>query len=143
MFCRLLFIRLALVFILFSIMGCRDLPEKQFHEENADEFFDKAVIQTIEINIAPADRQAMFDALPERIYVPATFVWRDMRLENVGVRFKGNSSSQPDSWWKRGLLVKFGEVLGYIIIIGQNVIFCRHKNVRKNSTNRSKKSTTT
>ena len=101
MFCRLLFIRLALVFILFSIMGCRDLPEKQFHEENADEFFDKAVIQTIEINIAPADRQAMFDALPERIYVPATFVWRDMRLENVGVRFKGNSSSQPDSWWLR------------------------------------------
>ena len=43
----------------------------------------------------------MFDALPERIYVPATFTWGDIRLENVGVRFKGNSSSQPEAWWKR------------------------------------------
>ena len=51
----------------------------------------------------------MFDALPERIYVPATFTWGDIRIENVGLRFKGNSSSNPEGWWKRGLLIKFGE----------------------------------
>lgn len=73
------------------------------------EFFDRSVVQNIVIEIAPDDRQAMFDALPERIYVPATFTWNDIRLENVGVRFKGNSSSSPEAWWKRSVLVKFGE----------------------------------
>ena len=63
-----------------------------------DTFFDPAVIQTIVLDIAPVDRQAMFDALPDRICVPATFTWGDIRLENVGVRFKGNSSSQPEAW---------------------------------------------
>lgn len=72
-------------------------------------FYDPEVVQEIELVIAPADRQAMFDALPERVYVPAVFRWRDIELANVGVRFKGNSSSSPDAWWKRSLLVKFGE----------------------------------
>ena len=82
----------------------KPIAEDQVAEEPAalDTFFDPAVIQTIVLDIAPADRQAMFDALPERIYVPATFTWGDIRLENVGVRFKGNSSSQPEAWWKRG-----------------------------------------
>ena len=73
------------------------------------EFYDRDVVQRITIDIQPQDRQAMFDALPERIYVPATFRWNDVTIENVGVRFKGNSSSQPESPWKRSLLVKFGE----------------------------------
>ncbi|MEE2757885.1 MAG: CotH kinase family protein [Myxococcota bacterium] len=74
-----------------------------------DEFYDREQIQHIEITIAPADRQRMFDALPERVYVPARFRWNDIEIDNVGVRFKGNSSSNPDGWWKRSLLIKFGE----------------------------------
>ena len=73
------------------------------------QFYDRDEIQTIEITIEPSDRQRMFAALPERIYVPARFRWNDIQIDNVGIRFKGNSSSNPDGWWKRSLLVKFGE----------------------------------
>ncbi len=72
-------------------------------------FYDGQRVQEMALDIEPADRQAMFDALPDRVYVPATFRWRDVELTNVGVRFKGNSSSSPDAWWKRSLLIKFGE----------------------------------
>ena len=77
--------------------------------ERQNEFYDPQTVQEIELIITEQNRQAMLDALPDRIYVPATFKWRDIELENVGVRFKGNSSSQPNSWWKRSFLVKFGE----------------------------------
>ena len=107
---------LALFLSCVLVIGCQSEKVKPIAEEpvaeesvELDTFFDSSVIQTIVLDIAPADRQAMFDALPERIYVPATFTWGDIRLENVGVRFKGNSSSQPEAWWKRGMLIKFGE----------------------------------
>ena len=89
---------LALLLGSVAVLGCQSekvkpIAEDQVAEEPAalDTFFDPSVIQTIVLDIAPADRQAMFDALPERIYVPATFTWGDIRLENVGVRFKGNT----------------------------------------------------
>ena len=99
------------VFILPLIFGtgCKDTPVDVPEPLGLEDFFDRSVVQSIALEITPEDRQAMFDALPERVYVPATFIWGDTRLENVGVRFKGNSSSQPDAWWKRSLLIKFGE----------------------------------
>ena len=106
---------MALFLSVVLLGGCQSDRVEQVTEQvdqqpsDLESFFDPEVVQSIELDIAPADRQAMFDALPERIYVPATFIWRDIRLENVGVRFKGNSSSQPESWWKRGMLIKFGE----------------------------------
>ena len=96
-------------FVSVFLVGCRVDAVDEPDPLSAVEFFDTATVQRIDLEIAPEDRRAMLDALPERIYVPATFIWRDIRLENVGVRFKGNSSSQPDGWWKRSLLVKFGE----------------------------------
>jgi hypothetical protein len=51
----------------------------------------------------------MREALPERKYVPATLHWRNIRLENVGVRYKGNSSSRPHQSHKRGYLIKVNE----------------------------------
>ena len=72
-------------------------------------FYDPWVVQEIQISIAESDRNAMFEALPERIYVPATFRWNDITIENVGVRFKGNSSSNPNATHKRSYLIKFGE----------------------------------
>lgn len=105
---------IPLMRILFSlwclfIIGCHPAPMQETPTTDVNFFFAQSEIQAIELMIDPVDRQAMFDALPDRIYVPATFVWRDVRLENVGVRFKGNSSSDPNGWWKRGLLIKFGE----------------------------------
>ncbi len=74
---------------------------------SADDFYKHDEVQSVRLEILPTDRQKMLDALPERIYVPATFHWRDVELRNVGVRFKGNSSSNPRQQHKRSYLIKF------------------------------------
>ena len=104
------FFYLGLLFVpLLFGLGCKDAPVDASETVGVEDFFDRSIVQSIALEISPSDRQAMFDALPERVYVPATFMWGDTRLENVGVRFKGNSTSQPEAWWKRSLLIKFGE----------------------------------
>ena len=42
------------------------------------------------------DHDKMEPALPRRIYVPTTFRWSNQSIENIGVRYKGNSSSRPN-----------------------------------------------
>lgn len=71
------------------------------------EFYQPDKVQTVHLQIAPADQRRMMDALPECVYVPASFRWRDVTLENVAVRFKGNSSSNPKQKHKRSYLVRF------------------------------------
>lgn len=84
-------------------------PDTAPPEVPSASFFEPDTLQDIELLITEEDRAAMLDALPERIYVPATFLWRDIPLENVGVRFKGNSSSNPGTTWKRSYLIKMDE----------------------------------
>jgi hypothetical protein len=79
------------------------------HRLSQKEFYEPAVVQTVYLDIADDAWQRMIDALPKRIYVPATFRWRDIKVEQVAVRFKGNSSSQPEQQHKRSFLVKFNE----------------------------------
>ena len=76
---------------------------------NASEFYDPGVVQTIRLDVPEADLRKLRDALPERIYVPATFRWRDHVLERVGLRYKGDSSSRPDQRHKRSFAIKFSE----------------------------------
>lgn len=66
-------------------------------------------VQTINLQISEADRQRMLAALPECIYVPATFTWGSLTVKRVGVRFKGNSSTNPRQQHKRSYLVKFSK----------------------------------
>lgn len=73
------------------------------------EFYRMDEVQTIQLQIAPEDMQRLMEALPERIYVRASFQWRDVKLDNVAVRFKGNSSSNPNQRHKRSFLIKFNE----------------------------------
>ncbi len=72
-------------------------------------FYDLEVVQDIRLTIALSDQERMMQALPERIYVPAVFSWRDTLIENVGIRFKGNSSSSPNQRHKRSYLIKFNK----------------------------------
>jgi hypothetical protein len=74
-----------------------------------DKFFDPAVVQTVHLEIAPADLERLQRALPRRIRVPATFRWNDVTLHSVGLGYKGNSSSAPDSPHKRSFLITFSE----------------------------------
>lgn len=74
-----------------------------------DDFYRADKVQTVHLQIADDDMRRMLAALPKRIYVPASFQWRDVSVEKVAVRFKGNSSSQPNQGHKRSFLVKFNE----------------------------------
>ena len=70
-------------------------------------FYQQDEVQSVYLSVAEADMNRMVAALPELIEVPATFRWRDVTVENVAVRFKGNSSSSPKQTHKRSFLVKF------------------------------------
>lgn len=70
-------------------------------------FYQADSVQTVHLKITESDHHRMIDALPECIYVPASFQWNDVTLERVAVRFKGNSSSHPNQKHKRSYLVRF------------------------------------
>ncbi|MDA7912060.1 CotH kinase family protein, partial [bacterium] len=70
-------------------------------------FYQTDAVQAVHLTIAEADQRRMMDALPDCVYVPASFRWRDLKLDNVAVRFKGNSSSQPNQKHKRSYLIRF------------------------------------
>src|SRR5262249_19704752 len=70
-------------------------------------FYKPDEVQSVHLSIADKDLKRMMEALPELIEVPASFRWRDVTIENVSVRFKGQSSSNPKQTHKRSYLIKF------------------------------------
>ena len=78
-------------------------------ELTSDDFYERERVQEIRLTISELNLIKMKEALPQRKYVPATLHWRNFRLENVGVRYKGNSSSRPHQHHKRGYLIKVNE----------------------------------
>lgn len=70
-------------------------------------FYQTDAVQSVRLTITEADQRRMMDALPDCVYVPASFRWRNVEFEKVAVRFKGNSSSQPQQKHKRSYLVRF------------------------------------
>lgn len=75
----------------------------------SDRFYQPGMIQEIHIDTEVGNLKKMKDALPERVFVPATFRWGDVVLKNVAIRYKGNSSSNPNQQHKRSFLIKFDE----------------------------------
>lgn len=71
------------------------------------EFYQTGIVQSVYLQISVEDKRRMMEALPECVYVPASFRWRDATLKKVAVRFKGNSSSNPGQKHKRSYLVRF------------------------------------
>ncbi len=78
-------------------------------DTTVDGFYRIDKVQSIYLRVAEEDMRRMLAALPERIYVRASFRWRDISIENVAIRFKGNSSSAPLQQHKRSFLIKFDE----------------------------------
>ncbi len=74
-----------------------------------DDFYRLDVVQSVYLRVAEEDMRRMLSALPERIYVPASFRWRDVTVNKVAIRFKGNSSSAPSQRHKRSFLIRFSE----------------------------------
>ncbi len=102
--CRLRWV--GLLFVLPSLGG----PVAAAPAADAtDRFYDPDSVQEIHLEIKPEDLDRLHRALPRRVVVPGTFRWKDQTLQPVGIRYKGNSSSSPDSPFKRGFLIVFSE----------------------------------
>ena len=99
-------LRVTLFFSLF-LLASRILAEGT--GDATDQFYDRDSVQTIHLEIKAEDLERLHRALPERIYVPGTFRWNNHTVQTVGVRYKGNSSSGPDSPHKRSWLIAFSE----------------------------------
>lgn len=74
-----------------------------------EEFYRDDEVQSVHLSIAPQELRRMHAALPERISVKGAFQWKNINVDNVAVRFKGNSSSGPNQQHKRSYLIKFNE----------------------------------
>jgi spore coat protein H len=81
----------------------------KFADAGPDDFYRLDEVQSIHLRVAEDDLQRMRAALPKRISVQASFRWRDISVENVAIRFKGDSSSGPTQQHKRSFLIKFNE----------------------------------
>ncbi len=89
--------------------------------DGTDRFYDPETVQTIHLEVKPEDLDRLQRSLPRRIFVPGMFRWNDQRLVDVGIRYKGNSSSSPDPSHKRGFLIAFSEFK-----TGQRFLGLRH-----------------
>jgi spore coat protein H len=78
-------------------------------DDATERFYNPDSVQKIRLEIKAEDLDRLRRALPQRITVPGTFRWNEQMVENVGVRYKGNSSSDPNSPHKRGFLISFAE----------------------------------
>jgi len=101
--------RLRSVAVLFAFCILERSVMAALAADATERFYDPEVVQTIRLEIKPADLDRMHRVLPRRICVPGTFRWNDQTLPNVGIRYKGNSSSGPDSRHKRAYLIAFSE----------------------------------
>jgi hypothetical protein len=90
-------------------------------EDPASGFYDPNSVQTIHVDIARADLDRMRAALPQRISVPGTFHWNGQTLGDVGIRYKGDSSSAPASPFKRSFLIEISKYKS-----GQRFLGLRH-----------------
>lgn len=103
-------LRLGLSFLfsfafVLPIASAQDAKPKP--DERQTEYYQPDEVQSVYLGVAEEDLKRMHAALPERIYVPASFRWRDISIDRVAIRFKGNSSSSPNQRHKRSFLVKF------------------------------------
>jgi hypothetical protein len=93
--------RRELVALLFALCFAAGTALAAPAADVTDQFYDPEAVQTIHLEIKAEDLDRLHRALPQRICVPRVFSWKGHKLENVGVRYKGNSSSNPDA--SRGL----------------------------------------
>jgi spore coat protein CotH len=61
-------------------------------------------VQDVWLTVDPADWKTLQDNYLKDTYYPAQFLWRDERVEMVGIRSRGSGSRSPD---KPNLLIAF------------------------------------
>lgn len=109
-FCRRMLFVLSSICLAFSVQqACVAQAADTDRAHSAETFYRSDEVQTVHLTIDPQELKRMQAALPERISVKGSFRWKDISVDNVAVRYKGNSSSGPKQQHKRSYLVKFNE----------------------------------
>jgi spore coat protein H len=103
---------LVLVVIAVQIGPAQDAAPVVVTPAEANDFYRPDEVQSIHLRVAKEELDRMLGSLPERVWGKASFRWRDVSLDNVAIRFKGNSSSSPRQQHKRSFLIKFNEYDG-------------------------------
>jgi len=107
---RFFFITPCLLFLSSQLLVAASPQDSDDNSATLQEvFYQTDIVQSVNLVIAEADQRRMMDALPECIYVPASFRWRNVEFDKVAVRFKGKSSSQPNQKHKRSYLIRFNK----------------------------------
>jgi hypothetical protein len=70
--------------------------------QTAADLFNDSVLHEIRIEINPKDLKALIDNYTDNTYYPANVTWKNVTVENVGVRSKGRTSRRAE---KPGLRV--------------------------------------
>ena len=102
--------RLPITFLLVTLLTAHGNFASGQSSENAAaqaKFYAPSVVQTIHLRVAKRELDRMGEMLPKRIYGRGAFEWQGTKIANVGIRYKGNSSSSPNQRHKRSFLVKF------------------------------------
>ncbi|HRI12030.1 MAG TPA: CotH kinase family protein [Verrucomicrobiota bacterium] len=99
----------CITLLLFGCVVCGPFASAVPSADPTDKFYASESLQTIRLEISPENLDRLQRALPRRISVPGTFQWNDQTLQSVGIRYKGNSSSDPNSPHKRSFLITFSE----------------------------------
>lgn len=87
---------------LMAVLAAVCTPLAFAQAERQDEFFDETKVHDVRIEIHPSDWKKLQDNYLDNTYYPANFQWRDVYMENIGIRSKGRTSRRPN---KPGLRV--------------------------------------
>lgn len=63
--------------------------------QTADQFFDDTVTHEIRLQVNPADWRRLQENFRENTYYPAVFTWRNVTVQNIGIRSSGLGSRNP------------------------------------------------
>ena len=77
------------------ILAVAGLLAPQAKALTTDDLFDDRVLHEVRLTVNPKDWQSLKDHYRENTYYPATFEWRGLVAEDVGIRSRGQGSRSP------------------------------------------------
>jgi len=75
---------------------------------SADDLFDDSVLHDIWLQLSAEDIERLRDQFTENTFYRADFAWRDVVVEDIGIRSRGGATRNP---YKPGLLLDFNRYI--------------------------------
>ena len=110
--------RLGLAAVLFVLLLPSFAPA-----QTQDDFFDPTVLHRIDITFNPADWSALKSHFLDNTRYPANLTWRNVTVQNVGIRSRGTGSRSPI---KPGLKVEINHYDPTLRFLGLRTLILRN-----------------